>query len=66
MVAQHNQERLRPAELHRAGVDPGERGGAFYSEAAVGLIAFAMLMVVLSIGVFGPRTRDLELEQIST
>lgn len=31
-----------------------------------GLIAFAMLMVVLSIGVFGPRTRDLELEQIST
>ena len=30
-----------------------------------GLIAFAMLMVVLSIGVFGPRTRDLELEQIS-
>ncbi len=31
-----------------------------------GLIAFAMLMVVLSIGMFGPRTRDLELEQIST
>ncbi len=31
-----------------------------------GLIAFAMLMVVLSIGLFGPRTRDLELEQIST
>jgi len=31
-----------------------------------GLIAFAMLMVVLSIGIFGPRTRDLELEQIST
>ena len=30
-----------------------------------GLIAFAMAMVVLSIGVFGPRTRDLELEQIS-
>ena len=30
-----------------------------------GLIAFAMLMVVLSIGVFGPRTRELELEQIS-
>ncbi len=30
-----------------------------------GLIAFAMLMVVLSIGIFGPRTRDLELEQIS-
>jgi len=29
------------------------------------LIAFAMLMVVLSIGIFGPRTRDLELEQIS-
>ena len=30
-----------------------------------GLIAFAMLMVVLSIGIFGPRTNDLELEQIS-
>ncbi len=30
-----------------------------------GLIAFAMLMVVLSIGIYGPRTRDLELEQIS-
>jgi MFS transporter, putative metabolite:H+ symporter len=30
-----------------------------------GLIAFAMLMVVLSIGIFGPRTRNLELEQIS-
>ena len=30
-----------------------------------GLIAFAMLMVVLSIAIFGPRTRDLELEQIS-
>ena len=30
-----------------------------------GLIAFAMTMVVLSIGIFGPRTRDLELEQIS-
>ena len=29
------------------------------------LIAFAMLMVVLSIGIFGPRTRALELEQIS-
>jgi putative MFS transporter len=29
------------------------------------LIAFAMLMVVLSIGIFGPRTRDLQLEQIS-
>jgi MFS transporter, putative metabolite:H+ symporter len=29
------------------------------------LIAFAMLMVVLSIGVWGPRTRELELEQIS-
>jgi len=24
-----------------------------------------MLMVVLSIGAFGPRTRDLQLEQIS-
>ncbi len=30
-----------------------------------GLIALAMVMVVLSIGIFGPRTRDLELEQIS-
>ncbi len=30
-----------------------------------GLIAFAMLMVVLSIGIFGPRTNDRELEQIS-
>jgi putative MFS transporter len=30
-----------------------------------GLIAFAMLIVVLSIGLFGPRTRNLELEKIS-
>jgi putative MFS transporter len=30
-----------------------------------GLIAFAMLMVVLSIGIFGPRTSNLELERIS-
>ncbi len=30
-----------------------------------GLIAFAMMMVVLSIGIFGPRTSALELEQIS-
>ena len=30
-----------------------------------GLIAFAMAMVVLSIGIFGPRTNDLELEEIS-
>jgi putative MFS transporter len=30
-----------------------------------GLIAFAMLMVVLSIGIFGPTTRGLELEEIS-
>nr|WP_294553146.1 MFS transporter [uncultured Rhodopila sp.] len=30
-----------------------------------GLIAFAMLMVVLSIGIFGPRTRNLALEKIS-
>ena len=30
-----------------------------------GLIAFAMLMVVVSIGGFGPRTRNLELERIS-
>ena len=34
-------------------------GGVF------GLIAFAMLMVVLSIGILGPKTNDLELEQIS-
>ena len=31
-----------------------------------GLIAFAMLMVVLSIGIFGPLTRNRELEEIST
>jgi putative MFS transporter len=30
-----------------------------------GLIAFAMLMVVISIGGWGPSTRDRELEQIS-
>jgi putative MFS transporter len=30
-----------------------------------GLIAFAMTMVVLSIGLLGPKTRDMELEQIS-
>ncbi len=30
-----------------------------------GLIAFAMLMVVLSISIFGPRTSNLELEKIS-
>jgi putative MFS transporter len=30
-----------------------------------GLIAFAMLMVVLSIGILGPRTSNLELEKIS-
>jgi putative MFS transporter len=30
-----------------------------------GMIAFAMLMVVLSIGIFGPATRGLELEEIS-
>jgi putative MFS transporter len=34
-------------------------GGVF------GLIAFAMAMVVLSISIYGPRTRALELEQIS-
>ncbi len=38
------------------------RGG---TAAVFGLIAFAMLMVVLSIGIWGPRTRKLELEQIS-
>jgi putative MFS transporter len=30
-----------------------------------GLIAFAMLMVVLSIGIYGPPTRQLQLEEIS-
>ena len=35
------------------------------STGVFGLIAFAMLMVVLSIGIFGPRTKDLELEEIS-
>jgi putative MFS transporter len=35
------------------------------TKAVFGLIAFAMLMVVSSIGIFGPRTRALELEQIS-
>jgi MFS transporter, putative metabolite:H+ symporter len=30
-----------------------------------GLIAFARLMVVLSIGILGPRTSNLELEKIS-
>jgi putative MFS transporter len=30
-----------------------------------GLIAVAMIIVVVSIGVWGPRTRDLELEQVS-
>ena len=30
-----------------------------------GLIAFAMMMVVISIAGWGPRTRDLELEQVS-
>ena len=30
-----------------------------------GLIAFAMVIVVVSIGGWGPRTLDLELEQIS-
>jgi putative MFS transporter len=30
-----------------------------------GLIAFAMLMVILSIGILGPRTANLELEEIS-
>ncbi len=34
-------------------------GGVF------GLIAFAMTMVVLAIGIYGPRTRALELEEIS-
>lgn len=43
--------------------------GFFLQEAGTkgvfGLIAFAMLAVVLSIGIYGPRTRDLELEAIS-
>jgi putative MFS transporter len=38
------------------------RGGV---SAVFGFIAFAMLMVVLSIGLFGPRTRGLQLEEIS-
>lgn len=33
--------------------------------AVFGLIAVAMLIVVIAIGVFGPRTRDLQLEQIN-
>ena len=44
--------------------------GFFFAEfngttGVFGLIAFAMLMVVLSIGIFGPRTSNLELEKIS-
>jgi putative MFS transporter len=35
------------------------------TQGVFGLIAFAMVMVVISIGGFGPRTRELELEQIS-
>jgi putative MFS transporter len=35
------------------------------SVGAFALIAFAMLVVVVSVGVFGPRTRGLTLEQIS-
>ncbi|MBS0240986.1 MAG: MFS transporter [Proteobacteria bacterium] len=35
------------------------------TEGVFGLIAVAMLIVVVAIGVFGPKTRDLELEQIS-
>jgi MFS transporter, putative metabolite:H+ symporter len=37
----------------------------FGSGGVFALIAFAMLVVVVSIGVFGPRTRGLRLEQIS-
>ncbi|MBV9757372.1 MAG: MFS transporter, partial [Alphaproteobacteria bacterium] len=33
--------------------------------AVFGFIAFAMLVVVLAIGLFGPRTRGLQLEEIS-
>jgi putative MFS transporter len=36
------------------------------TKAVFSLIAFAMLMVVLSIGIFGPHTRALELEEISS
>ena len=43
--------------------------GFFLKEAGTqgvfGLIGFSSLMVVLSIGLYGPRTNDLELEQIS-
>lgn len=39
-----------------------QRGGV---PAVFGFIAFAMLMVVLSIGLFGPRTRGRQLEDIS-
>ncbi|HEY0185455.1 MAG TPA: MFS transporter [Rhodopila sp.] len=44
--------------------------GFFFAEfngttGVFGLIAFAMLMVVLSIGIFGPPTSNLELEKIS-
>ncbi|HVY15417.1 MAG TPA: MFS transporter [Rhodopila sp.] len=35
------------------------------TQGVFGLIAFAMLVVVLAIGVFGPRTSNLELEEIS-
>jgi MFS transporter, putative metabolite:H+ symporter len=35
------------------------------SQGVFGLIAVAMAIVVLSIGILGPRTQDLELEQIS-
>jgi putative MFS transporter len=38
------------------------RGGV---SAVFGFIAFAMLIVMLSIGLFGPRTRGLQLEEIS-
>ncbi|MBV8964406.1 MAG: MFS transporter, partial [Hyphomicrobiales bacterium] len=39
--------------------------GVAGTQGVFGLIAFAMAMVVISIGGFGPRTRELELEQIS-
>ena len=38
----------------------------FGTKGVFGLIAFAMVMVVVSIAGWGPRTRNLELEQIST
>ena len=38
---------------------------AYGTKGVFGLIFFAMALVVISIGGWGPRTRDLELEQVS-